>query len=154
VALDPTPPPLAQLRCAWAPVHVGEYVSTMHALARIIHVAPFIKTIASLHHFHPLVEVDLPLFVDEFHLEMDLVLDKEAFIFVLMRSPRLSSNGPSSMVYELLQDYFVHDDLVSCGVDILFELCGHITCGDVLPIISCMPIASQLLVLEKQAGGI
>jgi len=48
----------------------------------------------TLHHFHPLVEVDLSPFVDDFNLEMDLVLGREAFISPLMHSPRLSCNNP------------------------------------------------------------
>jgi hypothetical protein len=36
---------------------------------------PSSETIATLHHFHPLAEVDLPPFVDDFHLKTNLVLD-------------------------------------------------------------------------------
>jgi hypothetical protein len=36
-----------------------------------------------------LVEVDISPFVDDFNLEMDVVLGREAFIFPLMHSPRL-----------------------------------------------------------------
>jgi hypothetical protein len=43
--------------------------------------APSIKTIAALCHLHPLAEIDLPPFIDYFHLEMDLILDRKAFIF-------------------------------------------------------------------------
>jgi hypothetical protein len=68
---------------------------------------PSTETIMALHHFHPSVEVDLPPFVDNFHPKIDLVLDIEAFIFALTRSPHLSFNGPSNMVYEFLRDYFV-----------------------------------------------
>jgi hypothetical protein len=56
----------------------------------------------TFHHFHPLAEVDLPLFVKDFHPEMDFVLDKETFIYALTRSPHLSSGSLSSMVYEFL----------------------------------------------------
>ncbi len=87
VAPDPIPPPLAQLHCALALVQVGEYACALRALAPTIHVALLVKTIATFHHFHPLVKVDLPLFVDDFHLHMNLVLDREAFFF--MRSPHL-----------------------------------------------------------------
>ncbi len=68
VALDPTPPSSARLCYAWALVHVGEYVCVVRALAPTTHVAPLVKTITTLHHLHPLVEVDLLLFVDDFHL--------------------------------------------------------------------------------------
>jgi hypothetical protein len=98
----PTPPPLAQLHYAWALVHVREYACAGHALAPTIHVAPLVKTIVAFHHLHSLAEVDLPLFIDDFHPKMDLVLDRETFIFVLTHSPRLSFDGPSIMVYELL----------------------------------------------------
>jgi len=56
----------------------------------------------TFHHFHPLAEVDLPLFVKDFHPEMDFVLDKETFIYALTCSPHLSSGSLSSMVYEFL----------------------------------------------------
>jgi hypothetical protein len=91
----PTPLPLARLHCAWTFVHVGEYDCSMRALAPTIHVAPLVKTIVVFHHLHPLVEVDLHSFVDDFHPKMDLVLDKKAFIFVLMHSPHPSSDGSS-----------------------------------------------------------
>ncbi len=110
---------------------------------------PIVKTITSFHHLHPLAKVDLFLFVDDFHLEMDLVLDREAFIFVLMHSPRLSSDGSSNMVYEFLQDFFVPDDFARCGFNIFFEICGHIVCGHVALTISHIFVTSQLLVLEK-----
>jgi hypothetical protein len=44
---------------------------------------------------------------------MDLVLDRNAFIFALTHSPHFSFGGPSDMVYEFLWDYFVFDDYVS-----------------------------------------
>jgi len=90
----------------------------MCALAPSIFVAPSVETIAALCHFHPLVEVNLFPFVNNFHLKMNLVLDKTTFIYVLTCSPRLSFNDLLSMVYELLQDYFVFDDSIS-GFDIL-----------------------------------
>jgi hypothetical protein len=58
----PTPPPLAQLHHADTLAHVGEYVRAIRALAPYTDVAPSTKTITTLHHFHPLVEVDLPPF--------------------------------------------------------------------------------------------
>ncbi len=87
MAPDPIPPPLARFHYALALVHVGEYACVVRALAPTIHVALLVKTIATFHHFHPLAKVDLPSFVDDFHLQMNLVLDREAFFF--MRSPRL-----------------------------------------------------------------
>jgi hypothetical protein len=64
--------------------------------------APSAETITALHHFHPLAEIDLPLFVNDFHPEMNLVLDKKTFISILTRSPCLSFNIHLRMVYELL----------------------------------------------------
>jgi hypothetical protein len=93
--------------------HVGEYVRAICALAPCTHAAPLAKTIATLHHFHPLVEVDFPLFVDDFIQKTDLVLDREAFIYVLTYSPLLSSYSLSNVVYELLQYCFVLDDFAS-----------------------------------------
>jgi hypothetical protein len=37
--------------------------------------------------FHPLTEVDLPPKVNDFHPEIEVTLDQEAFIFALVRSP-------------------------------------------------------------------
>jgi hypothetical protein len=91
----------------------------MCALAPNTFVAPLVETITTFHHFHPLDEVDLPRFVDDFHLKMNLVLDREALIFALTHSPHLSFNGPLGMVYELLQDCFVLDDYVN-GFDLFF----------------------------------
>jgi len=75
--------------------------------------APSAKTITTLRHFHPLAEVDLPPFVNNFHPKMDLVLDRKAFIYALTHSPCLSSSGPLGMVYELLRHCFVPDDFTS-----------------------------------------
>jgi len=117
MALDLTPPPLAQLHCmdicSCRGVCLNNMFWAMHALAPIIHVTPTIETIATLHHLHPLAKVDLPPFVNNFHPYMDLVLDREAFISTLKCFPCLSFNDPSSMVYELLWNCFILDDSVS-----------------------------------------
>jgi hypothetical protein len=65
----------------------------MHTLALNACMAPLTKTIMALRHLHPLAEVDLPRFVNDFHLEIDLVLGKKTFIFTLTHFPRLSSGG-------------------------------------------------------------
>jgi hypothetical protein len=78
------------------------FMECMHALALSTLVAPSFETITTLFHFHPLVKVNLPPFIDDFHPKMDFVLDEEANIYVLTHSPRLSFGNPSSMVYELL----------------------------------------------------
>jgi hypothetical protein len=83
-------------------------------------VAPLAETIAALHHLHPLAEVGLPLFVNNFHLKMDLVLDIEAFISTLTHSPPLSFGGSLSMVYELLRNCFVFDDSTN-GFEFFFR---------------------------------
>jgi hypothetical protein len=113
------PPPSTQLRCAWAFAPVREYVHVMRALGPNFLMAPSVETIVAFCHLHQLVEVDLPLFVNDFHPEMDLVLDRKTFIFALMHSPSLSFGDPSGMVYELLLDCFVHDDSTS-GFDLFF----------------------------------
>jgi hypothetical protein len=66
---------------------------------------------------------------------MDLVLDREAFILALTRSPHLSSDSLPSMVYVFLRDCFVLNDYVN-GFDIFFEMCEHIIHGHVLPLVS------------------
>jgi len=59
------------------------------------------------HLLHPLAKVDLPLFIDDFHPKIKVTLNQNAFNFALVRSPHFSFDGPSSMVYELLQNCFV-----------------------------------------------
>jgi hypothetical protein len=81
---------------------------------------------------HPLVEVDLPPFINEFHLEIEVTLNREAFISALACSPCVSSIGPLDMVYELLQNCFVLNDYMN-GFDLFFEVCGHIAQGHVPP---------------------
>jgi len=44
------------------------------------------ETIGVVHLFHPLVEVDF-FFVNYFHFEVKVTLDREAFIFALVYSP-------------------------------------------------------------------
>jgi len=95
----------------------------------------------AFHHLHPLVEVDLPPFVNDFHPEMDLVLDIEAYIFAFMCLPSLSFGNPSNMVYELLQYCFVPDDSTS-GFDFLKKICKHIVHGHILPLISLLLVTS------------
>jgi hypothetical protein len=57
------------------------------------------------------------------------------------------------MVYELLRNCFVPDDLAS-GFNLFFEICAHISHGHVPPSISHLFVALQLLALEKQAKGV
>jgi hypothetical protein len=49
-----------------------------------------------------IVKVDLPPFIDDFHVEMDFVLDEKVNIYVLTHSPHLSFGNPLGTVYELL----------------------------------------------------
>jgi hypothetical protein len=93
------PPPSSQLFHAWALAHVGYYIRAIHALPLSRPTTPLDKTIGVLRFLHPLVEVHLPPFVDDFHPETKVILNRKAFIFSLAHSPRLFSNGPSSMVY-------------------------------------------------------
>jgi hypothetical protein len=74
------------------------------ALAPSTLATPLFKTITTFCHLHPLVEVDLPSLVDNFHLKMDFLKNKEAFIYTLTRSPCLSFHDPLNMVFELLWD--------------------------------------------------
>jgi hypothetical protein len=78
---NPTPPPLAWLHRAWAFVHVGEYAQAIHALIPNTPTTPFNETTWVLRFFHPFIEVDFPPFVDDFHPEMKVILNQEAFYF-------------------------------------------------------------------------
>jgi hypothetical protein len=73
---------------------VKEYAQVIHALALNTLATLSNETMVVLHLFHPLAEVDLPPFVDDFHLETEITLDYETFVSVLVRSLHLSSNGP------------------------------------------------------------
>jgi hypothetical protein len=97
MALNLIPPPLTQLHCTWALVHVREYVYVMHASAFNILMAPSVETITALRHFHP---------------KTNLILDRKANIYVLMCSPCLSSISLLGMVYEILWDFFILDDSI------------------------------------------
>ncbi len=123
MTLDPIPPPLAWLCHIQTFVHVGDYIQAMHTLAPNTPTTPSAETIMTLCHLHPLVEVDLPPFVEDFHPEMDLVLDRETFIYALTCSPHLSFGNPSSMVYGFLCDWFVLDDFIS-GFDFFWRYVG------------------------------
>jgi len=104
LTLDPTPPPPAQLCHTQTLVHVREYVRTIHKLIPSTPIAPFNETMGILRLFHPLVEVDIPPFIDDFHLETEVTLNREAFVFALVHSLHLSSSGPLGMVYELFYE--------------------------------------------------
>jgi hypothetical protein len=83
--------------------------------------APFDETMRVFHLLHLLVEVDFPLFIDDFHHETKIILDQQTFIFVLVHSPHFSFGGPSGMVYEFLENYFVPNDFTS-GCDLFFDV--------------------------------
>ncbi len=100
--LDLTSPPSARLRHAHAFAHVREYAQVVRALILSTFVAPFDKTMGVLRFLHPLAKVDFPPFVDNFHRETEVILNQDAFVFALARSPCLSTSCPLAMVYELL----------------------------------------------------
>jgi hypothetical protein len=37
---------------------------------------------------------------------------------------------------------------------LIFDICNHITCDHVSPLVSSLFVASQSLVLERQVGGV
>jgi hypothetical protein len=74
----------------------------MCALAHNIPSTPSVKTIVALRRLHPLVKVDLPPFVDNFHPKTNFILHIEALVYALKHFPHLSLDGPLGMVYELL----------------------------------------------------
>jgi hypothetical protein len=47
----------------------------MHALIPSISTIPFDEITTTLHIFHPLANVNLPLFVDDFHQERKVILN-------------------------------------------------------------------------------
>ncbi len=123
------------------------------ALALSTLIAPYDETMRVFHLLHLLIEVDFPPFVDDFHLETKVTLDQKTFISILAHSPHFSFGGPSSMVYELLQNYFVPNDYTS-GFDFFFEVCGHIVQGHVPLLILQLLSTSRFLALEKKSRSI
>jgi hypothetical protein len=108
--LNPIPPPSAWLHHAHALTQIRKYIQTICELILSTFKAPYDETIRVLHLLHPLVKIDVTLFVDDFHPRTKVILNWEPFIFVLACSPHLFSNGPLGMVYELSQNYFVPDE--------------------------------------------
>jgi len=145
---NPTPLPLTWLHHTQTLVHIGEYAWTLHALTPNTPRAPFDKAMWILCFLHPLAKVDFPPFIDDFHLEMEVILNWGAFTSTLTYSPRFFFDGPSSMVYELLQDYFVPNDFMN-DFDLLKKICGHIVQGHVPPLILCSFSTSWLLTIWK-----
>jgi hypothetical protein len=95
-----TPLPSTQLHYAQTFAHVGEYVWTICALSLNTLATPSNKTTKVFCFLHQLVEVDFPPFIDDFHLEMKVSLDRKTFIYVLVYSPCFSSKGLSPGVYD------------------------------------------------------
>jgi hypothetical protein len=145
---NPTSLLLKQLCRTWALVHIRECARTICTLVLNTLVAPSNETTRVLRLFHPLAKVDLSLFINDFHLNMKVILGQEAFVYVLVCSPRFSYNGPLHMLYELLWDCFVPNDFVN-GFKLSFEICEHIAWNHVPPLILCLHPTFRLLTLEK-----
>jgi hypothetical protein len=87
-------------------------------------VTPFDKILRILCFLHPLVEVDFPPFVDDFHLEMIVTLDRNAFIFNLIHSSCLFLVA----FWVWCMNFYgivLSNDFVN-GFDIFSKVCGHI----------------------------
>ncbi len=121
--LDATPLPSTQVCHTWALAHVGECVQVIHTLVLSTHVAPSDETTWILCFLHPPIKVDLPPYVDNFHLETKVILDWEEFVFVLVHSPCLSFGGLLNMVHELLWNHLVPDDSTN-GLDLFLRYVG------------------------------
>jgi len=80
-----------QLCHAHTLAHVGEYVQAIHALTSSTFISPFDETTKIICFFNPLVEVDFPTFIDDFHFEMKFTLDQDPIIFALVHSSHFSS---------------------------------------------------------------
>jgi hypothetical protein len=73
MALDLSPPPLAQL-CTQATTHVEKYLRGVCVLALKILVVPFDEITLTFHLFHSLQKVNLLTFVNDFHLDIKVML--------------------------------------------------------------------------------
>jgi hypothetical protein len=96
---------------------------------------PFNETIEIFCFFHPLAEVDFPPFIDDFHFDTKVILKWQTFISTLVCSPHFFFNGLLGMVYELLQNYFVLNDLMN-GFNLFFKVCGRIVRSHFPPLTS------------------
>jgi len=104
-------------------------------------------------HYSPLPSSSIgwgwpPFFINDFHLETDLLLNRKTFISTLTHSPCLSFGSPLGTVYELLWDCFVLDDFIN-GFDYFFDIRKHITRGHVPPSISCLHVALWIIGFGK-----
>jgi hypothetical protein len=70
-----TSSPSAQLCRGWTLAHVEECIRIVRTLVPSTLAATFDEITGILLFFHSLVEVDFPLFVDDFHLEKKVILD-------------------------------------------------------------------------------
>jgi hypothetical protein len=93
---------IEQLCCTQALAHIGEYAQTICALALNTLASPINETTRVLCLPHPFIKVDFLPFVNDFHLEMEVIFDQKTLIFTLVCSPHFSFDGPLDMVYELL----------------------------------------------------
>jgi hypothetical protein len=75
MVLDLSPPPLAQLCCTQAVAHVEKYFRAVRALTLKILVVPFDETTLAFHFFHSLQKVNLLAFVNDFHLDIKVILN-------------------------------------------------------------------------------
>jgi hypothetical protein len=129
------PTSIIMICCTKTLVHVGEYTWTRNAIVLSTLITPSNETTWILHLLHLFVEVDIPPFIDDFHLETKVIFYWEAFISAFVRSPCLSFGGPLDMVYELLWDYFIQHNFAN-GFDFFVKVCGHIAWGHIPPLIS------------------
>ncbi len=113
----------------------------MHALFPNILVVPFNETMVAFCFLHPLVEVNLPFFIDDFHPNTKVILNQDAFISTLACSLCFSFSGLSNIVHELLRYCFVPITFAS-GFEFLKKVCGHIICSHVPPFVSHLLITS------------
>jgi hypothetical protein len=77
------PPPLTWLRHVHAFAHVRKNLRIVHALAPNILMVPFDEIMTTFCLFHPLANVDLPLFVNDFYIETEVILNQKVFFFLL-----------------------------------------------------------------------
>jgi hypothetical protein len=126
---NPTPPPSARLYHTRTLAHVREYVQTIHKLIPSTPIAPFDETTGIFRLFHPLVAVDIPPFIDDFHFETEVTLNQKTFVFALVCSPHLSSGGPLGMVYNYENGFnlfFKFSKYVGTLLKVMFHLQYHV----------------------------
>jgi hypothetical protein len=146
--LDPTPPPLTELCPCIGPYSCKGIHSSNTCTSSKQTYNPIWWDHGSESLLHPLVEVDIPPFVNDSHLETDVTLiGRHLSLFWLVQHVFFP------MAFQICYMNFYTKRIVpndyANGFDLFFEVCGHIVQGHVPPLVLLLFFTCQFLTLEK-----